>query len=186
MDEQSTNSQMRYNQQELSHIKSLFKGNNELLTVLRKVFLQAELSEEDTNAIKVLQTPEAKALMSKTYFPEIDLDAPFGQIIDLWLTVDNSEKSPEEATRALLVRQRLMELIQSGLARLEDSKVTEEIIDYKPDFLSSDDERYIAFTSRNALISHTEIQLIQLSILANRKEETAEELSARLAKDSVK
>ena len=191
MAEQETKKQapMRYGEKDLILIKSLFKNNEPLLMVLRKVFLQAELSEDDLNTLKVItSSEEVKKVLKKTYYPEIDLNAPFGQVIDLWLTVDSKDKDPEEVQRALYVRERLMKLIMSGLDRLENptSKISEKIIDWTPNFDQGDLDLYVEYTARNALISHTEFQLIQLFTLANQKDETIEEKVARMKKNSGK
>lgn len=192
MAEQETKKQsapMRYGGQDLLLIKSLFKDNEPLLLALRKVFFQVELNDDDLNTLKVItSSDEAKKVLRKTYFPEIDLNAPFGQVIDLWLTVDSKDKDPEQVQRALFVRQRLMELIMAGLARLDNpsAEIKEKIIDYKPNFDQCDLDLYVEYTARNALISHTEFQLIQLMTLANQKSETLEEKISRMKKNSGK
>lgn len=104
---------MRYSDEELSLIKKTFAGNEVLLKLLRKVFL-----------------------------PEYDPQAPIGQVIDLWMTLD--------------------------LANL------------------SEQEREVRIFARNGLITHLEHQLMELSILADRKDETPAEQEARQKKDSVK
>ena len=179
---------MRFNEQDLLLIKNLFKGNEPLLYALRKVFFQVELTEEDLTILKpIIISEEALKVLNKTYYPEIDLKAPFGQVIDLWLTIDSKDKDPEEVYNALLVRDRLMQLIQSGLKRLKGEETTlEKIVDFKPDFDKCALDNYVEYTARNALISHTEMQLTQLLSLANRTEESVEELQARFKKNSAK
>ena len=103
----------RFTKDEMDLIKRTFGNNEPLLKLLRKVFL-----------------------------PALDLNAPLGQMIDLWMTVDMRNLS--------------------------------EI------------DKQIRLESRNALIVHLEQMLIQLNSLAGIKEETAEERSARLKKDSNK
>lgn len=182
---------MRFNEKDLLLIKSLFKNNEALLYALRKVFFQVELNEQDIMTLKpIMDSEEALEVVKKTYYPEIDLDAPFGQVVDLWLTIDSKDKDPEEVYNALLVRQRLMELIKSGLNRLQglvDGDIkTPKIINFAPDFETGYVDNYVEYTARNALISHTEMQLTQLLSLAGREEESAEELQARFKKNSTK
>jgi hypothetical protein len=150
--------------------------------------LQAELSESDISLIKKIATDETKALIKKAYAPEIDLDSPFGQIVDLWSSVDSTEKTPLQVELAILVRASLKDLLEAGLERLDNPKKkgTRTIMDYEPDLTKDEMANYVEFTSRNALISHSEAQLIQMSLLAGYKEETPEETVERLAQDSAK
>ncbi len=104
--------QMRFSDDELNLIKTTFGGNEKLLKLLRKVFL-----------------------------PEYDFNAPLGQVIDLWMTIDVTNLTPDMA--------------------------------------------YIRLLARNQTISHVEQQIMQLSVLSNRKEETEKEKSERLKKDST-
>ena len=182
---------MRYSTSELSLIKSTFHANEPILQALRKVFFQVELSDEDKTALKpVTESAEVRALLRKTYYPEIEIDAPVGQLVDLWLTVDSQELSPAEARTALRVRNRLMELIHAGLDRLEDKKLkmtlAQPIPDWKPDFEMDDETLNADFVARNSLITHTEFQIQQLSFLAEKVEETPEQAQARLERNSTK
>lgn len=109
----NTGQQMRFTDQDLSLIRNTFKDNEPLLKLLRKVFL-----------------------------PEIDPNAPIGQMIDLWMTVDVETVDPERAV--------------------------------------------VNLKARNSLITHIEQQLMQLKILAEKTEQTPEELLTGLRKDSSK
>jgi len=180
---------MRYENNELGIIKSTFSENPAILLALRKVFLQVELSKADIEVLKPIRENEVvQALVRKTYLPTIELDAPIGQIIDLWLTVDSKDKTPMESVLALKVRTRLMELIETGLTRLETDKTeaTEVVVDWKPDYSLEDDELYVEWTARNGVITHTEFQMSQISVLAEKKEETPEQTAKRLKMDSAR
>lgn len=106
-------SQMRITPQEIDLIKRTYGSNEPLLKLLRKMFL-----------------------------PEIDPNAPIGQLIDLWMTVKIDEMSPEEAM--------------------------------------------VNLKARNALITHIDQVLFQLSTIAKQETETTEELKAKLTKNSSK
>ena len=180
---------MRYDDKELGLIKATFADNEELLLVLRKVFLQVELTEDDVKRLApITKSEQALALLRKAYAPSLELDAPFSQMIDLWMTVDTKDLSPAQATLALHVRGDMHALLEEGLARLADPKmkVAGGIADYTPDFTVDDEERYITYVARNSIISHTEQRLQELSFLAGRKEESVEETIARLQQDSAK
>ena len=180
---------MRYDDKELSLIKATFADNEELLLVLRKVFLQMELTEGDIKRLApITKSKQALALLRKAYAPSLELEAPYGQLIDLWMTVDTKELTPEQTTLALLVRKQMHTHLEVGLDRLADPKIAivGGIANYTPDFSVSDEERYVAYVARNSLISHTEQRLQELSFLAGKKDETVEETLKRLQKNSAK
>jgi hypothetical protein len=180
---------MRYDDKELSLIKATFADNEPMLFTLRKVFLQAELSEVELKQLEnISKSPQALALLRKAYAPVIEFEAPFGQVVDLWMTVDTKELNPEQARLALMVRSQLDAGLEAGLARLAspEAKGTNPLKEYKPDFDLSDEELYVGYVSRNALISNTEQRLQELSFLAGRKEETVEETITRLHQNSSK
>jgi len=82
--------QMRFTDAELATIKSTFKDNDALLKVLRKVFL-----------------------------PEYDPYAPFGQGIDLWMTIDVRNLDPQTAYTRLLARNELITHVEQQLAQIK-------------------------------------------------------------------
>lgn len=180
---------MRYNEQELALIKSIFDENLDILFALRKVFLHADLSDADENILKLItENKQAVKLIEKTYLPRIELDCPFGQTIDLWLAIEVVDNDPEATTLSLKVREKLISYIDTGLKRLTsfDKKPKLNILNFSPNFDVSDEERYIELQARNALIKHTEVQLQQLIALSKMKRETLAELEARMKKDSTK
>lgn len=82
--------QMRFSDDELALIKATFKDNEKLLKLLRKIFL-----------------------------PEYDPNAPLGQGIDLWMTVNIKEQKPEEALRNLQARNELIMHVDQQLIQLD-------------------------------------------------------------------
>lgn len=82
--------QMRFTQKELDMLKGAFKGNDALLKVLRKIFL-----------------------------PEIDPNAPIGQVIDLWMTVDIRNMTPETAWMTLVARNSVITHVEQMLTQIE-------------------------------------------------------------------
>jgi len=83
-------SQMRITPEERELIARTFGGNERLTRLMRKIFL-----------------------------PEIDPNAPVGQIIDLWLVEDVEGKTPEEAVINFKARKLLITSIEAGLMQLE-------------------------------------------------------------------
>lgn len=81
--------QMRFSEEELSVLQGAFKGNEKLVKLLRKVFL-----------------------------PEYDAHAPFGQGIDLWMTIDLRTLNPEQAYLRLLARNELIMHVETQLMQI--------------------------------------------------------------------
>jgi hypothetical protein len=172
--------QIRYNDRELSVIKSTFAGNEPLLKELRAYFLQKRDGVE--------LSPASLEVVRKTFLPEIELEAPIYQVIDLYLTLDLKGKSPDEAADAVASRQRIIQYLEERLSRLEGKKVTvkvhfDRLTDTKDKSASA---ILIDFIARNTLINHIEQCLSQLHILAGKPEESVDETKMRLKKDSAK
>lgn len=93
---------MRIKPEEIELIKSVFKGNQKLLKLLRKIFL-----------------------------PEIDPEVPLGQQIDLYMTIPTQGLTMEEKLINLEARNNLIRHIESQLLQLmilaeTDAKTLEE------------------------------------------------------------
>ena len=82
--------QMRISDLELQLIKSTFAGNEELLMLLRKIFL-----------------------------PELDASLPLGQNLDLWMTLKIDDMDPEQAIINLKARHTVIQHIEQQLLSLK-------------------------------------------------------------------
>ena len=100
---------MRYTPNELGLIKSTFAENEDALIALRKKLLGVKLSEVETNL--TTYNDEVMAVLSKTFNPQIDPEAPIHQVIDLWMTVDIKEKTPEQARINFKAREIVLEYL---------------------------------------------------------------------------
>lgn len=85
--EKGTN--MRFTDKELALLKGTFKGNLDLIKLLRKIFL-----------------------------PEFNPYAPLGQNVDLWMTVDLRSLSPQDAYLKILARNELIMHIEQQLLQI--------------------------------------------------------------------
>ena len=81
--------QMRYSEGEMEILQKTFKGNEKLLKLLRKVFL-----------------------------PEYEPDAPIGQVVDLWMTLDLGGLSPQEQSVRIFARNSLITHIEHMINEL--------------------------------------------------------------------
>ncbi len=92
--------EMRISPEEIEIIKSAFRGNSELLKLLRKVFL-----------------------------PELDPKAPLGEQIDLWMTVPvegNERDKINIVARKQLIQHLEQQLLQLKILAETDAKTLEE------------------------------------------------------------
>jgi hypothetical protein len=95
--------QMRFTEEELALLQGVFKGNDKLLKVLRKVFL-----------------------------PEYDPNSPLGQGVDLWMTVDVRNLTPEGAYVRLLARNELISHVEQQLIQINYlANMKEETVEEK-------------------------------------------------------
>ena len=82
--------QMRFTDQELATLKGAFKDNDPLLKLLRKVFL-----------------------------PELDPNAPLGQMIDIWMATSTKDKTPEQIAIELTARNMLIQHVDGMLMQMK-------------------------------------------------------------------
>lgn len=85
-----TNTEMRITDVEMAIIKSTFADNDELLKILRKVFL-----------------------------PAVTAKAPIGQTIDLWMTLKIDDMTPEQAITNIKARNLLITHVEQQLVQLK-------------------------------------------------------------------
>jgi hypothetical protein len=183
---------MRYSEEELQLIKSVFAENDELLKAIRKVFYQLPLTALDLSLLSIAFAgkEEVKKILRKTYLPEITGDLPIQQNFDLWLTLHLKDMPVAEAAIHIksvkiwidYIEQQL-KVIEKGNYGKKQKIVFNKLVDIKD---KVDWDMYADMLARNTIINHTEQQLRQLQILAGLKTETTEETIERISKDSNK
>jgi len=89
---------MRFTEDELRLVQETFKNNEKLLKVMRKVFL-----------------------------PELDPDAPLGQVIDLWVSIPLKEMNPQDAMVNMLARNQLIMHVEQQLMQLQSLANREQL-----------------------------------------------------------
>lgn len=172
---------MRYTPEELGIIKSTFAEDESVLIALRKKMLDFPLSEVEQNLVNFNENTQK--VINKTFNPQIDPEAPIHQVIDLWMTVDFKEKTPEQARILFKARDLVLKYIQERLDG-KKPKISFKSLSYSDK--NDDETNLVKQTARNTILGHVEQQLNQLQFLAGQKDETVEELMERLNKDSAK
>lgn len=185
----------RYTEAEFMTMKHSFAENNDFFKAIRKHMMQFELTTTEIDIIKgvLLGKTDVFAVLSKAFLPQLDTDAPFSQMIDLWMTFELKDKQVDIAMINILSRDLLIRYLQQQIDLLNDivvSKVSET-----PAILFSSlsnvgekeaEVAYYELQTRNTIISHTEQQCAELLLLSGLTEETPQQTLDRLDKDSSK
>ncbi|MCP3684620.1 MAG: hypothetical protein GY861_18290 [bacterium] len=182
---------MRYSEQELGVIKTTFGDNDERFFSIRKLMLQMDLNKTDVANLKVFkESKEAMAVLRKAFLPELEADAPIAQPVDLYLTLNFAEKSPEDALDQIMIRALVMDYIDQQLSVLDCNRAEvisfEKLTSLEDTCRSNAVNTFVNFSARNMIINHTEQRFQELKMLANIEPETLEEVEERMAKDSNK
>lgn len=90
MDKKEKSQEMRISDTEMNLLKNTFGGNDELVKLLRKIFL-----------------------------PELSADAPIGQNLDLWMTVKIEDLTPEQALINLKARNTVIQHLEMCLQQIK-------------------------------------------------------------------
>ena len=176
----------RISDSEMALLKNTFAENDALLKTIRKAFLGLSMSADESISLSYLfkDNNALQGVIRKVFLPEIDGNAPLGQQLDLWMTVQLADKTPEMAQLLLQSRKLLIDQIEAGLANLSIPVPHQGIQAF---VLSGEvDQDYIWLTTRNTYINHVEQQLLQIKFLAGQSDETVAETQERLSKDSSK
>ena len=176
-----------YTDSEMSLIKNTFKDDEPLLFAIRKLMLQLPLNESDMENLKRIKNEGTLAVLRKAFLPTLDGEAPVGQIIDLWMTVDVGNKDECEVYNVVMARQLLIDYIDQQLVYLETGKKGAIIFKELTNMEHKEGQQiFINLKARNTMIGHTAQRLGELVALANRVEETKEQKEERERKDSSK
>ena len=185
--------QNRYSDAEISLIKNTFAENDDLIFALRKLMLQMPLSPVDMEYLSVFKdNKELQALVSKAYLPQLEWDAPIGQVVDVYTLIPLSKDyiTPDLAYPEMEVFQKTIDYFTQQLTRLQDpAMVVEGGIEFKQ--LSNlakvtEEQAYVDMKSRNQIIVTSEAQLNLFYTLAGQKSETVDQTKQRLKKNSNK
>jgi len=181
---------MRYSDTELGLIKTTFADNEDMIKALRKVFMQVPLDLIDKSIVEQIKgNRDLLEVIKKTFLPQIDINAPLHQMVDLWMTIDLKDKNLEQAGINIASRELLIEYLGEQIRFIEKGtkpKISFSSFIPKDFVLARATEAVINLNVRNTVISHVEQMLLQLNVLAGRKEETVEQTRERLQKDSTR
>jgi len=178
---------MRYSDDELVTLNSAFAERPDLLILLRKFFMQGELTPVEKEGIALFSSEKLFPIIKKTYLPELDLDTPLGQLVDMWTNINTRDKGVEGAWLEMAAREKVVDYIKGRIVCLvsgNDTGLKLEELAYS--HTKSREQNFIDLSARNTIITHVDFQTTQLWVLAGTKRETIQEIQKRLFKDSSK
>lgn len=169
-------------EKQLSLIKSAFEGNKELLISIRNLFFGLELSKAEKDLIvKTFASPELRKIMRDRLIPSIDKEAPLEVSKDMWTGFDMISSTNEVIKRTVQVRANLIGMLEIALELLENPDGKRPYVDFNP---MTGDVDGVLLTSRNHFIGMVVSQLNALSVIANTKTDTPEQIKKKIRKDS--
>lgn len=182
---------MRFTDAELALFKSLFAENEDLLFVIRKAMLQFELTKAERKSLDTVMTEPVKALISKTFLPKLDADAPLFQLVDihLGLNLDMKSKGVDDMWPYILSKDIQEEYLEQQLNYLFDENAPISIVlsDMTKGLqLKGAHDAYVMVNTRNYLLSYIDSNIQQIKFLAGESKETVEETKKRLQQNSAK
>lgn len=171
---------------ELELLKATFKGNTDLLRLIKNLFFGLEVSEVEKKIIKdSFKSETLRKVINKRFFPVIDKETPIGQSIDLWTGIDLVGKSRDEIFQTISIRKKMIEMMTKALKLLENPNGERVDVKYNADSVLGD-ELGINLTTRNRFIGHVEFQTTMIQAIVSQKEETPQQAKLRQTQNSNK
>ena len=103
-------------------ILSVFKGAEDLMFAFKNLLLGFELTAQERFIIEDrLDNDVVKKLIKKMILPELEPENPLGQNMDLWMTNDIASSDKEGFELAYKVKSLLIGMIETSLARLDNT-----------------------------------------------------------------
>lgn len=186
----------RFSDDEISLGASVFGASDMLVRLFRKRILQLPLTEDEKIVLKG-NFPENEPivhLMKKILSPEIDGDAPFYQVVDLYHFASVVDVMEDLAVISIMSRDIMKNYFDHMFTRLYDYE-TPYLVDFKQltnvkDYLNSNEREMVAnFLARKKILEQMDLQLHQFYILAAaqyKADEQKSELENKRKKNSTK
>lgn len=177
---------------EIALFKQHFSDQEGLLKSIRSLLIGQDVSEEEKKRIKAVFSNKdvLNALRHRVYQLETD-DVPLGQMNDLWMGLDARLQgaSIDAIFQAIKVRTRLARLFEKIELYLIDPfqekldlKVNLDVLEHSFNL----NETACDIMARNMYIKSVDMVLAIIHSLTQGKDETPEEVLARVRKDSTK
>lgn len=176
--------QLRTPDEELGLLKTVFADNDNLLRILRNLFMGVELSAEEKQAVIAIPV-EVKKIVRKRFTGEFDKSTLVGQTSDPWAGIEVLGKTPEFIFQIIKAREQLIELVKRAMELLDDpNKKLPELTFHST--LLDNDPWAIGFLARAGFLQQVDGQLSLIKVIVGTKSETVEQAKKRLQADSSK
>ena len=179
----------RYSDKEREIIRSFFKSENEqLIMAVHKFLLQGDMSDGEVTIIKSLPK-EAIDVFRRTVIPEMNPEDNFGQVTDMWVSIDTADRDPLIVFDCMRSRKIVIDYFNKRFDILcggAESKKDIQLKDLVYDGKKNERDSVVDMSARNTILKHINMHLTQLIVMADQTPESQEELEKRRAKDSAK
>lgn len=176
---EKTSQQGRISDTEKSLIKATFKDRSDIILALRNLFYGFELDEQEKSLITSISTPVIRKLLRKVLLPELEKDIPLGQNTDLWKVI--KIETIDEAVLQISATEIMIGMIEKAL------KLLENFYGDKPNLQVKDEKNFHAvLVARNGYMKHIDMYLEGMRLMADSEEETPDQKTERMKKDSMK
>lgn len=185
--------QMRFTSYELSKLK-VFKDNDLLLKLIRPVFWQVALDEDQVNIIKDSLNKDTIDVLEKLFDPKLNWEEPIFEMGSRWIDRRYAELLSAETKPTVLARQDDIKFQKAGIKRLRNIiegnfEPLEMHVDLnmEKDYenLPAEEVKRYTVAMQDAL-TFLESRLVEIRTLSGMSEESPEEREERLKKDSSK
>lgn len=183
---------MRFNNAELSLVKGLFAGNEDLLYALRKVLLQFSISEKEEIMLKGAINDTTFALIKKFFSPNLDPESPLFQMTDMYLGLGSEIKALDPVNAWPFIRAKELEIAYINqqmdvLENVSEAKKPKIVLaDLTKVTKVTEEDAWVNISARNFILSFVDSNVHQIKVLAGSQEETVEQTMERLKKNSNK
>ena len=178
--------------EEIALFKEYFSGQEGLLKSIRSLLIGLDVPDEEKKRIQAVfsSKPLLEAFRHRIYQLETD-DVPLGQVNDLWMGLDARLQgaSIDAITQAIKVRTRVIRLFEKIESYLQDP--FQEKLDLRVSLAQLENsfnlsESACDLMARNMYIKSVDMVLAIVQNITQKKEESPEEVLARVRKDSTK
>lgn len=181
----------RLSQEEIDSLK-IFSEHPAMIVLLRKLFYQMTLSDDEKSWIKNLPQ-SAKNAIEKIFLPGLEWEAPVMMQAFTWGKKEFADyvklTLATEAKTAILAKQSSIKFIRAGVEYMKTLAPTRILLDIKVEKDYSEEKPEIVKESVLAVqmaLEMLESGLLVLQGYANRPAETAEQKKNKVSKDSNK
>lgn len=159
-----------FTEEELSLLSNTFYENDNLLLTIRKFILQGELDQVEKSFIDNL-TPDTIKIVRKQLLPEINPNAPYYNLRDMWTSINTNEKMIEDVYLDMKAQKIAIDYLEQQLNMLKGGtsfaiikliKLKELVYNDKKDAEKS----FIELKARNLLLTHIDASIQQIRTIA--------------------